>query len=289
MKRLLQTAACLAAMMTSPAWSQAAAPLVFDAEGRPSAQVRVNDQADFLFAIDTAAQRTGIGAPIIDALELVPDPEQVGRMHGVSGVVDVDMYYLDMLQLGERRVENSLVVSLTGGHDLGGHSHEGILGQDVFASRRLELDFEGREARLDPAIPAEASASLPARFQLGGFALVDIRIGDVDVVALIDTGAATSFGNIALLHELTSPADRITVREEVRGTSQDAIEIYAGLSAPVVFDAVTVDNQALEFIDSPVFNTFRINDRPAIVLGMDVLGGLPGIAVDYEAETVSIL
>lgn len=289
MKRFVSIAACLAAMTTAPAWSQAAAPLVFDAEGRPSAQVRVNDEADFLFAIDTAAQRTGIGAPIIDALDLQPDPDQVGRMHGVAGVVEVDMYTIDLLQLGDRRVEDSLVVSLTGGHDLGGHAHQGILGQDVFASRRLELDFAAMSVRLDAVEDAEEQAVMPARFMYGGFALVDIDVGGVATIAVIDTGAARSFGNQALLNALARPDEEIEVREEVRGVSQDAIEVFSGVTRSVSLGSVELDAQSLEFIISPSFDTFRINDRPAIVLGMDVLSRVPGIALDYADAEFAIL
>jgi len=48
--------------------------------------------------------------------------------------------------------------------------------------------------------------------------------------------------------------------------------------------AVMVDSVEFEFTDSPIFQTFGISDQPAIILGMDVLGQLPGFAIDYRSS-----
>lgn len=287
-----QAAVCLAVFLTAAgasARAQSASPLVFDADGRPSAQVRVNDAGDFLFAVDTAAQRTGVGAPVIDALALEPDPVQRAQLHGVAGSVNVPMYQLASIEVGARRVEESYAVSLTGGHDQGGHAHEGILGQDVFVDQRLEMDFTDMELRLAPSHDAPAQSRLEADLMYGGFALVDIEVGGVPTVALVDTGAALSFGNEALLAALARPGERIQVRDEIRGTSQDVIAVKSGLTRPVEIGSTTLESLPLEFIGSGAFDTFRIDDRPAMVLGMDILGRLPGIALDYEDRAFEVL
>lgn len=263
-------------------------PLVFDAGGRPSAQVSINDQAEFLFAVDTAAQRTGLGAPIIDALALEPDPEMMAQVHGVAGVVTVPMYQLASLEMGERRIEGEHVLSLTGDHDQGGHAHEGILGQDVFAGSQLVMDFQDMELGFD--LSAETLAtSLDAQLMLGAFVVVDIEVGGVATRALIDTGAARSFANSPLLHALAEPGAQLVRTTETRGVSQEEIEVIQGLEPVYQMGDVAVPATPLDSIDSPVFPTFGLTDQPAIVLGMDVLGQLPGFAIDYESERFHII
>ena len=261
--------------------------LVFDAEGRPSARVTINEQAEFLFAVDTAAQRTGLGAPIIEQLALEPDPEMVARMHGVSGVVTVPMYQLASIEMGARRLEGEHVLSLTGGHDQGAHAHAGILGQDVFAGSQLVMDFEAMELGFD--ISAEVLAtSLDAELMLGSFVVVDIEVGGVATRALIDTGAARSFANSRLLHELAMPGAELTQTTERRGVSQQEIAVIQGLVPAYRIGDVAVPATPLDSINSPVFATFGLSDQPAIVLGMDVLGQLPGFAIDYQSARFHI-
>lgn len=263
-------------------------PLAFDAEGRPTARVSINEAAEFMFAVDTAAQRSGLGASIIDRLSLEPDPDMVAQMHGVAGVVTVPMYRLDSLAMGGRRLEDEYVLSLTGSHDQGGHAHEGILGQDVFAGTQLVMDFEDMELGFD--ISREVlSTTLAADLMLGGFVLVDIEVGGVATRALVDTGAATSFASPLLLEQLAGPGSELVEVTERRGVSQDEITVVKGLVPTFRIGDVEVSATPLDSIASPTFDTFGLSQGPAIVLGMDVLSQLPGFAIDYQGRQFHII
>jgi predicted aspartyl protease len=278
----LTAALSFAASSSACAQAQSAAPIVFDAEGRPSAQVRLNDEADFLFAVDTAAQRTGLGAPVLERLALEPNPEEVAQLHGAAGVVTVPMYPLASVEAGGRRIEDGLYLSLTGAHDRGGHAHDGILGQDVFmGAGRIAFDFNAMIMRFGGET---RPGGAPAELMYGGFALVDIAIDGVATRALIDTGAARSFGNPALRAALGH--NGLAARSEIRGVSQDALQLQTGRVEAIRLGRTGVHGVDLDFADSPVFRTFRLTDRPAVVLGMDVLGCLSGLTVDYEAGQV---
>ena len=68
------------------------APLAFDEDGRPMTTALLNNEREFLFVIDTAAQVSAIGAPIIEKLSLAPDPENKTQLHGAGGVTMIDLY-----------------------------------------------------------------------------------------------------------------------------------------------------------------------------------------------------
>tara|TARA_R110002073_G_scaffold75329_6_gene183831 strand:- start:636 stop:1601 length:966 start_codon:yes stop_codon:yes gene_type:complete len=266
--------------------AQYSAPINFDRDGRPTAEVRINDRAQFAFAIDTAAQRTAISGTVIDALALQPDPEMQAQVHGVGGAATVPMYRLASLELGGRRLEDGYYLRPVGAH-AGNSPHDGILGHDMIATGRIVFDFAGRTVRFGAVSSEGLGDSLPATVMFGGFFLVDISIDGVVTTALIDTGASTSFANAALRDALglAEGEGGLQAVTEVMGVTREAMRLETGFTGDVEIGAVRLADAAIVFTDSPVFATIGLTDRPAIVLGSDVLRRLPGFALDYEAHT----
>ncbi|TGY88358.1 hypothetical protein E5163_11090 [Marinicauda algicola] len=280
---------CSAASTASHAGTTSAAvgdgaAIVFDAEGRPAITVRLNDTAEFMFAIDTAAQSTAIGARVIDALALQPDPEHQARLHGASGVRTVPMYLLESIEAGGQRLEDRLVVSLTGEHDQGGHAHDGILGQDVFARGRLSFDFEAMTIGFDGAGARPLAGHLPAEILHGGFFLVQIEIDGVATTAVIDTGAAESFANRTLMEALASENEALSTRREAAGVSQHEMDFRDGYTATLRIGTARLEAVPVAFAEAPIFGAFGLAERPAIILGMNLLSRLPRFALDYDSS-----
>ncbi|MHA6287269.1 aspartyl protease family protein [Maricaulis sp. CAU 1757] len=283
-------AAGLAAWLgaASPALAAQPLPLDYDRDGRPLVAVELTGGEAYDFVLDTAAQHTVLGEGLVTDLALSPDPDSRARMQGASGVIEVPMYRLQRLAVGEKVIEDGLYLSVPPTAHADGPPHDGILGQDVFAHGRLAFDFEAGTVDLDAPDGDAEALSLEARRMLGGFFLVDVTVDGVATSALVDTGASESFANDALRDALEPFDTPLTAATERRGISQHPMTLWQGHAAVVDLGGVSVPATAIDFTASPVFATFSLSDRPALVLGMDVLRQLGGLVIDYEAGTVSV-
>ena len=274
--------ACAAQVETGPYES----PIVFDAGGRPSATVRLNDTADFLFAIDTAAQNSTLGQDIVRALQLQAAPDQRAQVHGTAGVTTLPMYPLTSLEFAGRRVEGGLYISPVEAHDNSQIGHAGIVGQDLFATGEIVFDFVNNTVAFGDGITIGRGPSISADVVYGGFFLVDVTVNGMAATALIDTGARESFANPAMMAALGVSADDadISAETEIMGVGQNRAQRLVGYQATVRI-AGAERLAPLVFIDSPAFRSFNLTDQPALVMGMDVLSQLQGFGLDYEGST----
>ena len=258
--------------------------IVFDAGGRPSAYATVNDQHEYLFAIDTAAQRTALSSRIVDELNLTADPENRARVHGAAGARYLDMYRLSSLELAGRRIEDGLFIGAAVAHDDDDLGHDGILGQDFFAGQQLVFDFEAETVAFGDLSIRDLGERLPLELMYGGFAIVTIEVGGVSTRAVIDTGASESFANPVLMRALDLDPSQLTQAEITAGVTQQSSIRIEGYTGDIVIGDVVIPSVAFEFTDGSIFNTFQMGDAPGIILGMDALGRLPGFAIDYSAS-----
>jgi hypothetical protein len=56
----------------------------------------------------------------------------------------------------------------------------------------------------------------------------------------------------------------------------------------IAFGSVAVENLPVAFGQFSVFDTWGINDRPTLLIGMDVLGLLEGLTIDYRRKELHI-
>lgn len=274
----------LSSVCASAADTTYSSQIVFDAGGRPSARVTLNDHHDYIFAIDTAAQRTAISPRIVEELELVADPDNRAQAHGSAGVAYLDMYPIASVEMAGRRVENGLYMSAAVAHDDSDIGHDGILGQEFFAGQRLIMDFENRQMSFGDVSAEGLGEAVPVELMYGGFAIANIRINGVELRAVIDTGASTSFGNMELMSALRLEAAGLASSEINAGMTQQASLRYSGFAGEIALGSVVIGDAPVEFTQSPIFSSFRMTGAPGVILGMDVLGQLPGFAIDYQAS-----
>ena len=268
------------------------AALGFDSGGRPTVVARINDDQDFVFAVDTAAQRTTLGQDLVATLGLQPDPNERAMAHGAAGVQELDMYRIPRLEAAGHSVSDGLYMAAAHESEPGSHSHDGILGQEFFTGGVLDLDFEAARMTVSGSPRSrDVSATLPARLMHGGFVLVDITINDVRAVAVIDTGAAESFANLALQQALDVEvgSDGIEVERSTQGITQQESERLIGFRGGYDFNGYRVDAAPVSFTESPIFQVFDLAGTPAVILGMDVLGRMPGLRINYREPSFQIL
>jgi hypothetical protein len=130
-----------------------------------------------------------------------------------------------------------------------------------------------------------------ARLRFGGLAVVDARIGNTRVMAIIDTGAERSLGNPALLAAsgLQAQADDPQSRKQVFAATSQAVFGNLVATPSIRLGGLDLTDLQVVFGDFEVFRMWGAGDQPAIVLGMDILGTTQALMVDYRREEIRFL
>lgn len=295
---LAQTGLVLAA----PAWAQDAAgqtpPTPPDAEARLLANLltRIGVEVDLdgrkaLFVIDTGAERSAISDRLAQALALLPGPPVL--VHGITTAQMTPTVRLPHLAFSERRFAG-LVLPVFPYGLLGA---DGLLGLDVLSRFRLTLDLRRRRVMMAASGPdvVRRGLSFGGRASRVGLDITDVRSGrfsqliltqvaadSVPAVAFIDSGAQYSIGNRALMRALDSQLGRVE-RPLVRvyGVIGQSLLVRSGAVTNLRLARRDLGPTPLLFGDLHAFRILNLIDRPALLLGADVLTRFSQVTLDY--------
>ena len=275
----------LAAVPNDPGGSEQvyAVRTTLDRLGRILAPVEVNLHGPLRFILDTGANRSAVSAATAARLGLVPDTEASVKVHGITGSAVLPTVRLTDFRAGDLLLQDVRVpvlpAAVFGGAD-------GILGIDSLQQARIEVDFKSGRVTIRHS-PARRSARgylvVPARVRDGGLLMVDARVGRVRVNAILDTGAERSLGNEALRRALMarSRVGRDKSATTVIGATPQLADAESFLAPSVSMGGATLENLLVTFGDLHIFRHWGLIDRPALIVGMDLLGTLDQFVVDY--------
>ena len=264
-----------------------AAPTRPDRIGRIAAPVIINGQGPFRLILDTGASQSVITKRVVDKLGLVLTPESRLILHGVTGSLAVPAVRLDTLETGDliqRDLKVAVLGSVMGGAD-------GILGVQGFEGLRVTVDFSDDEITIVRSRGQRArmhEGTIPATLRFGRLLVVDGHVGRIRVKAVIDTGAEVTLGNLAL-------RDALVKRGRFRNEPDDAFVIGLNdatqsgrfLRSPrIQLGDANIDDLHIIFGDIHVFRLWELEEEPAILVGMDVLGALERLVIDYRREEI---
>lgn len=266
-----------------------ATPTTADVIGRVVAPVYVNGQGPFRFMVDTGANRSVLSPHLAQrlAIDVTTAPHQL--VHGVTGAEDAPVVNAGELRFG-RVVRRGLAMPVLSNHI---HANtDGMLGADQMVGARLTIDF--RHDRIEISDDAQRAAPstytvMPAQMRFGQLPLVTARIGRVNVRAVIDTGAERSIGNSALRRALE--ANRARLQSE--GMTWVSGAVGADALAELVWAphlelaGVAIERLPILFADTHFFSIWDLEEEPALLIGMDVLGQLDALVIDYRRKQVS--
>jgi hypothetical protein len=121
--------------------------------------------------------------------------------------------------------------------------------------------------------------------------VVRARVGRSRVAAIIDTGAERSLGNPALLAALAldKKAEDPTTRTRVHAATSQMVYGNLLMTPNIRIGSLLIGNLPVVFGDFDVFRMWGVDQEPAIVLGMDILGTTRGLMIDYKREQVRLL
>ncbi|HMS22015.1 retroviral-like aspartic protease family protein [uncultured Sphingorhabdus sp.] len=260
-----------------------------DRSDRMTVPVRINNSEPLDFIVDTGAERTVISGDLAKRLALEAGPEL--RLATISGPAVAPSFYIEELSLKSHTVEGIEAPALDRGN-LGGN---GLLGIDSLEDSKVFLDFRTQHLEVLPSAIGKRPGKLEqgmivvsAKKRAGRMILSSAEIDGFKVDIILDTGAQASMGNFALRDRLRKRHLRfeyvpVTMKsvtgKELPGDFSQIREIKIG--------SFNVANLPVTFADNYAFHALNLNDRPAILFGMDALKLFDRVVIDFGNRRVA--
>ncbi|HEU0135447.1 MAG TPA: retroviral-like aspartic protease family protein [Allosphingosinicella sp.] len=253
-------------------------------ETRLTVEVRVNGRGPYQFVVDSGADTSVVGLRIARDLQLPLGTPVV--MNNMTDRNVVDRVRVESLSLGPSTIRNLQLPALREAH-LGG---AGMIGIDALARQRLMLDFEKRLIRIEDA--SRPARSLPgdivvtARLKRGQLILTEVKAGGLSLDAVIDTGSQITIGNRALRDKLVRRTVGKLETVTATGVTGTTVKLELAQIAELRLGSVVLRNVPMAFADVPPFRVFGLADRPALLLGTDLLETFRRVSLDFRARKV---
>ena len=251
----------------------------------------INGHGPFRFMLDTGANRTVLAESVVQRLGLAFDGDNPVLLQGVIGNITVPTAHIDTLSCGALRIKNANLPVMTGPVLEG---LDGILGMEGFADTRMSANFVRNQITISPStghLAAPRYSIVPVRFLSQRLLVADAMIAGVRVKAVIDTGGSRTLGNPALLaalnpfspeQQMARPTHVVDATEALqRGRKEHVPFVHVG--------GITITNLDVTFAGFRVFETWGLDDQPALLIGMDVLGSLAELNIDYQLGLLEML
>jgi predicted aspartyl protease len=263
------------------------APTTRDRIGRIWAPVLLNGKGPYRLVLDTGASHSAIIQKVADELAL-PVKERSVRLKGVTGTAVVATAKVDSLEFGELRIDHlklPIVAAAFGGAD-------GVLGSDGLGDKRIVIEF--RKDRITvarshrtPAPPAYAV--VPFKYNPLKGMRAEIMVGRVKAVGIIDTGSQATLGNLALRDALARSAIEGNAGDiAIEGVTED-IQFGTRVRVPnVVLGDLLLRSPRVLFSDVHIFEQWHLTKEPALLVGMDILGVLDTLVIEYKRSELHI-
>lgn len=278
---------------------QEAAPLIpelaitqgfeIDRSDRMTVPVRINNSEPVDFIVDTGAERTVISGDLAKRLSLEAGPEL--RLATITGPATAPSFYIEELALQSHKVEGIEAPALERAN-LGGN---GLLGIDSLEDSKVFLDFRKQHLEVLASAPSKRPGKLEAgmivvsaKKRAGRMILSRAEIDGVKVDIILDTGAQASMGNFALRDRLRKRHLRFAY-VPVRMKSVTGKELHGDFSQikAIRIGNFDVANLPVTFADNYAFHALGLNDRPAILFGMDALKLFDRVVIDFGNRRVA--
>jgi predicted aspartyl protease len=270
---------------------QFAVPTRLDHIGRIVVRVMINGRGPFRFMLDTGATHTVLAQSALVKLGQIVDPEVRIPIYGVVGIEFATVLHIDTLDAGDMHFSD-LTLPVLNGPVLDGL--DGILGMDEFDGMKVSADFVKDKVTISRSSAGRANfgySVIPVEFVSDRLLMVDGQVGHVHVKAILDTGGPRTIGNNALLAALAKGHE--SIRQSIETSVVDATQMSGagtmGLVPVLKIGAATILDLDVTFGDFEIFTNWGLDDEPALLIGMDVLGTLQDLTIDYRRKEVAML
>jgi Aspartyl protease len=264
-----------------------AAPTLRDRIGRIWAPVLINGHGPYRLVLDTGATHSAIVPGVVDSLGIPISSLSNIRVTGVTGTAMVPTVAVKKFEFGELSVDPTVLPVVA---DVFGGA-EGVLGTEGLSDKRIRIDFAHDTVvilRSRGSLDTAGVATLPLHQLRDHLLAMDIRVANVRAKAIIDTGAQISIGNNALREVLIRHNNRDIRKSEVEGVTLDVTPGDTMRAPPIYVGPLIFQGMSITYGDMYIFERWKLNDEPVLVLGMDVLGSVELLVIDYRLHQLQM-
>jgi predicted aspartyl protease len=240
------------------------------------------------FIIDTGAQRTVISRELANVLKLARGRDVM--LTAMTGRSLVTTALIPSIKVGTFGGEAIEAPALAARH-LGA---PGLLGIDTLQGHKVSIDFERQTMAVSPsekrrrALPPAGADEIVVRAKsyLGQLVVGDATYRGRPIRVVLDTGTAVSIGNAAL-EKLVARAGAEQL--ELTSVTGDAMQVGYTRLDQVGFGGMQIRNLPVAFAAAAPFRQFRLDKRPALLLGMDALALFRRVDIDFANRELRLL
>lgn len=253
--------------------------------GRLTVKVLLGQHGPHDFLIDTGAQRTSISRELAERLGYSAGP--MVRLTSMSGTQTVPTVHVPLIQLSRRTSAKDILAPSLEAMNMGA---AGLLGVDALAGQRVVIDMATQEMRVLPSFravmkPGPNDIVVQARSVAGQLILADAYYGDTPVRVVIDTGSAVTIGNSAFRKRVARNGGQ-TVKVNVLSVTGGAVTADYGVIDEMMIGTLRVRDMPVAYADVQPFHQLGLDDKPALLLGMDMIKQFRRVEIDFANRRV---
>lgn len=259
-----------------------------DYEQRMRVPVRVNGAGPFQFIIDTGAERTVISRQVATTLGLAAGP--MVNIAAMTGVSPVQTVRIPSLEIDAVPRASAIEAPQLEGLHLGA---DGLVGLDSLANNTLLIDFDQSVMHVQKSRRRQRGAApdeivVTAKSMMGRLIVTDARYAGKKISVVLDTGTSVSVGNLPLL-KLVSERARQGMPIRMMSVTGGFIDADYRVVPRVSVGGVEVNTLPVAFADVPPFRRLKLDDKPALFLGMDAMRLFRQVRIDFPNREVRFL
>jgi hypothetical protein len=248
----------------------------------------INGHGPFRLVLDTGASHSAVTALVALALGIPTDQSPPVILRGVTGFATVPTIHVDTLTVGDLAVDSPILPIVPDA--LGGA--QGILGAEGLAGKRIFIDFRHDKIMITYSRNERSPrdfVDVPFHAIRETLVVVNAVIGDVPTKAIIDTGGQTTIANLALRAALNRRSVQFKGQpDQIIGATKD-IEDGEILPMPAIeIGTIQIRDSGVTFADVYIFKQWKLLNEPAILIGMDALGLLDTLVIDYRRHELQM-
>lgn len=255
--------------------------LAADRHDRFTVPVTIDGAGPYRFMIDTGSQATAVTEFVTNQITL----PSLGpaTLVGMASRRTVEVVELDRFEVGTRTINNISAPVLQRQHV----GADGIIGLDTLQDFRVLIDFRKETIAVADAADKNSNRGfeivVQARNKLGQLLITDAMVEGVKATVIIDTGAQTSLGNLALRDKI-----RAKRAENVETMDVNGVKLISELSyaRSLSFQGLEMVNVPITFADAPAFAALGLKDKPVLSIGMQHLRLFDRVAIDFARRRI---
>jgi predicted aspartyl protease len=260
-----------------------------DQNDRMTVPVHLGGRGPYRFLVDTGADRTAVSTAIAAELGLLSGP--IATLHSITGITQVRTANVPQLELTHNRVRSVDAPLLERTH----MGADGILGVDSLRSQRVMFDFKTRIISIVPSAhrrerDPEGTIVVSGKLRRGHLIVTSAKANGVPLTVVLDTGSEMTLGNAALRKKLEArrrlgPPEMV---EMMSVTGKKLIGEAFHMRQVEIGDVILKDLVIL-FSTAPIFRSLDLEDRPAVLLGMNAMRAFDKVSIDFARKQLRMV